>query len=96
MSMSTTSLKLTERLKERTAAAAKRQGKTPHAFMVEAIERAADIAEARAKFVAEAEAARKRMLKDGKGYAAADVHTYIRSRIAGKNARKPRPKTWQS
>ena len=45
--MSTTSLKLPDDLKERAAAAAKIQGITPHAFMVEAIRMAATAAENR-------------------------------------------------
>jgi uncharacterized protein (DUF1778 family) len=43
--MSTTSLKLPEDVKQLAAAAAKEQGVTPHAFMVEAIRAAAAHAE---------------------------------------------------
>jgi predicted transcriptional regulator len=72
--MSTTSLELPDELKQRAAAAARHAGFTPHAFMVAAIEQATASAEARAHFVAQAEAARKDTLHTGKGYDAAAVH----------------------
>ena len=93
--MSTTSLKLTAALKRRIAAAAKRRGKTPHAFMVDAIERVAEADEARSRFIAEADAARKEALRTGKGFSAEDTHAYMRRRIAGKTARRPKPKVWR-
>ena len=94
--MSTTSLKLPEELKQRAVAAAQRQGVSPHAFMVQAIEQAAASAERRANFVAEAQAARKQMLRTGKGYDADDVHAYLKARIAGKKPAKPKAKPWRS
>lgn len=93
--MSTTSLKLPDELKRRAVKAAKKQGMTPHAFMVSAIERAATAAEQRASFVAEAEAARKSMLKSGNGYRADDVHAYLRDRVAGKKPARPKAKSWR-
>ncbi len=94
--MSTTSLKLPDELKQRTIKAARKQGVSPHAFMVSAIEQAAAAAEQRAAFVTEAEAARKTMLTSGKGYDAAAVHTYIRNRVAGKKASRPKAKSWRA
>ena len=40
----------------------------------------------RARFLAEAQAAREDMLKTGKGFDADQVHAYIRPRIAGNKA----------
>ena len=57
--MTTTSLKLPDALRQRAAEAAQRQGISPHAFMVQAIEQAATLAEQRAGFVAEALGARE-------------------------------------
>lgn len=94
--MATTSLKLPEDVKQRAAAAAKQCGLTPHAFMVEAIRGAADAAERRAEFVADAEAARAEMLRSGKGFVAADVHAYVRARAQGKAPAKPKAKTWRA
>ena len=95
MTMPTTSLKLPDDLKAKAAAAARRQGVTPHAFMVEAIRAAASAAEQRARFVAEAQAARKAALKSGEGFAADAVHAYIRTRAAGKPARPPKAEPWR-
>lgn len=94
--MTTTSLKLSDELKQRAVAAAEKKGVSPHAFMVQAIERAAAAAEGRANFVREAQAARERMLSTGKGFAAGEVHSYLKARIAGNNPAKPKAKSWQS
>jgi predicted transcriptional regulator len=96
LTVSTTSLKLPEELKQRAVAAAHKQGVTPHAFMVEAIRQAASAAEVRAQFVADAEAARKDMLKSGTGYDADEVHAYLRQRIAGNRSGRPKEKAWRS
>lgn len=94
--MATTSLKLPDDVKHRAAAAAKRRGVSPHAFMVEAIRAAAAAAERRAEFVAEAVSARKAMQESGTGYPAADVHAYVRARARGEPAPKPKAKPWRS
>lgn len=94
--MSTTSLKLPDELKQRAIAAAEKIGVSPHAFMVHAIEQAATAAEQRADFVAEALAAREQMLKTGKGYDAAEVHAYLKARVAGGKAAKPKAGSWRS
>jgi hypothetical protein len=95
MAGATTSLKLPAGIKSRALAAAQRQGVTPHAFMVEAIRAAADAATRRAAFVAQARAARRDALRSGKGYAADDVHAYLRQRLRGAKARKPELKAWR-
>lgn len=94
--MSTTSLKLPDDLKQRAVAAAQKQGVSPHAFMIHAIEQAATAAERRAGFVAEAQAARDQMLKTGKGYEADAVHAHIKARIAGRKSAKPKAVSWRS
>jgi predicted transcriptional regulator len=94
--MATTSLKLSDELKQRAAAAAEKQGVSPHAFMVHAIEQAATAAERRASFVSEAQAAREHMLKTGKGYDASEVHAYLKARISGKKTAKPKAISWRS
>ncbi len=94
--MSTTSLKLSDELKQRATAAAEKKGVSPHAFMVHAIEQAATAAEQRASFVSEALAAREHMLTTGKGYDASEVHSYLKARISGKKPVKPKARSWQS
>lgn len=93
--MSTTSLKLPDDIKQRAVAAAQEQGVSPHAFMVNAIEQAADAAERRAKFVGEALAARDEMLATGKGYDADEVHAYLTARVAGKKVARPKARSWR-
>jgi hypothetical protein len=94
--MSTTSLKLPEDLKQLAVAAAKHQGVTPHAFMVDAIRVAAVAAEKRAVFVSDAVASRTEIRKSGKGYSAAEVHAYVQARARGSAVPKPKAKSWRS
>lgn len=84
--MTTTSLKLPDDLKQRAAAVAQELGMTPHAFMVNAIRKASDAAEKHAEFVAQAKAARMKMIKTGLGFEAEAVHDYLRERIAAGTA----------
>ena len=93
--MSTTSLKLSEELKQRAVAAAEQKGVSPHAFMVQAIEQAATAAEKRAGFVGEAQAAREQMLSSGVGYDASEVHAYLKARVAGNAVERPKARSWQ-
>lgn len=93
--MATTSLKLPEALKQRAAVIAQKQGVSPHAFMVGAIEHAAAAAECRSAFVEDALAARAQMLKTGKGFDVQEVHTYLKARIADKKTSKPKARSWQ-
>ena len=94
--MPTTSLKLPEDVKQMAADAARHQGVTLHAFMVDAIRAAAMAAEKRAGFVSDALASRMETVESGKGYPAAEVHAYLRSRAQGQTARKPRSRSWRS
>jgi len=93
--MSTTSLKLPEDIKQLAVAAARQQGISPHAFMVEAIRNAATLAEKRAQFVADAVAARKEALESGTGYAAEEVHAYLRAHAQGESRPKPKATSWR-
>jgi predicted transcriptional regulator len=93
--MAATTLKLSPELKDRVKAVTEGTGKTPHAFMVEAIEQQTALAEKRRQFVADAVAARRNFARTRKGYAVEDVRKYLADRIAGRPARKPRPKRWR-
>jgi predicted transcriptional regulator len=87
----TTTLKLPDPLKARIAPLAEAVGKTPHAWMVDALEAQVALAEIRQAFIAEAEASAAEVDAGGPQYAAADVHAYIVARAAGKVAPRPKP-----
>ena len=90
----TTTLKLPETLKKRIAPLAESAGKTPHAWMVEALETQAVLAEKRKAFIADALAAEKEVGKNGLVFRAEDVHRYIRHRATGKKSARPKPVKW--
>jgi predicted transcriptional regulator len=90
-----TTLKIASDLKRRIVAAAKAAEKSPHAFMLEAIERQTRLDEQRRAFVAEALTARSEALTSGEGFAAADVHRYMAARVRGMRAPRPKARTWR-
>ena len=90
----TTTLKLPEDLKKRIAPLAESAGKTPHAWMVEAIETQAALAEKRRAFVADARAADEEVERTCKVYAFEDVRSYMRGLAQGKKAKRPKPVKW--
>lgn len=85
-----TTIKLPEDLRQRIAPLAEAAGKTPHAWMVEALERQAAMAEAREAFLRDAEASAAEVDAGGALYAAEDVAAYLLTRGAGKAATRPR------
>ena len=87
----TTTLKLPEPLKARIAPLAEAAGKTPHAWMINALEAQAALAEMREAFIAEAEASAADLDAGGPLYGGEDVHAYIVARAAGKTAPRPLP-----
>jgi predicted transcriptional regulator len=93
--MATTTLKLPPALKERVATVVEGTGKSPHAFMVEAIEQQTRLAEQRRAFVADAVKAREHARATGKAYALGDVERYFAAKLAGKPAKRPRLKRWR-
>jgi predicted transcriptional regulator len=90
-----TTLKIAPDLKRRVVAAAKAADQSPHAFMLAAIERQTCLDEQRRGFVADALVSRTEALRSGKGYAAADVHRYVATRVGGSRASRPKALTWQ-
>jgi Ribbon-helix-helix protein, copG family. len=87
--MSTTTIRLSEDLKARIAAAAKQAGTTSHNFILEAISEKADLAERRADFDAAAEQRYARIVESGKTVSWDDMRGYLEDRIAGRAARRP-------
>jgi predicted transcriptional regulator len=90
-----TTLKIAADLKRRVVAAAKAADKSPHAFMLDAIETQTRLDEERRAFIADAVAARSEALKSGQGYAAADVHRYLAARVRGDEATRPKARMWR-
>ena len=90
MAATTTTIKLPADLKQRIAPLAEAAGKTAHAWMVEALERQAALAEAREAFLRDAGASAADIDAGGALYAAEDVAAYLLSRAAGKAAARPR------
>ena len=93
--MPSTTLKLSPALKARVASVVDGTGKSPHAFMVQAIEEETRRAELRKQFVADALTAREDFRRTGNAYALEDVRSYYAARAAGKPARRPRLKRWR-
>jgi predicted transcriptional regulator len=90
--MATTSLKLSEQLKARIASLAEEQGKSPHAYMVDALEQQAERAERRREFLAAGRASAEEFDRTGIGYAFEDVERYIVALAAGKKVPRPKPR----
>jgi len=93
--MATTSLKLPDALKERITKIAEATGKTPHAFMVEAIAEQTERVEEDRAFIARAIASKKHFEETGIGYPADEVYSYIRQKLAGGNPPKLTPKNYK-
>lgn len=87
--MSTTTIRLTEELKERIAAIAAREGTTAHSFMLEAIVEQTNMAERRADFDETADARLAQFLTDGKSISWAEMRQYLEDRIQGKTVSRP-------
>jgi predicted transcriptional regulator len=88
-SMSTTTIRLSDDLKSRVAAAAARAGTTTHNFMLEAVAEKTDLAEQKADFYAEAERRYAKFLETGESIPWEEARRYLLERIAGKDAKRP-------
>lgn len=87
----TTTLKLPETLKSRIARIAEAEGKTPHAFMVEALQAQTELAERRREFVESALLARQEVAEYGLVYDADEVFSYLQDRLEDQQAKRPSP-----
>jgi hypothetical protein len=88
---STTSVKIPARTKALVADAAKDAGVTPHAWLLDVIEREAERATRRRRFIHQAKKSLDHYRKTGIAYAADDVHAYLKARTAGKSRARPKP-----
>lgn len=84
------SLRIPEEIKKRVEKLAQARDTTAHAFMVGAIEERLLAEETRAEYHAEATARLSNMKKTGKGIPAAEVFDYLRERVQGRPAARPK------
>ena len=87
--MSTTTIRLSEELKARVAAAAERAGITAHSFILEAIAEKAEQAERRADFHDVAEKRYADLAASGKTIPWEKMRRFLEDRIAGKTVARP-------
>ncbi len=90
--MSTTTIRLPKDLKERLARAAERAGTTPHGFILEAIAEKTDLEERRSDFLDTAEQRYADIITSGKTVPWNEMRRYLKRRLAGSRASRPRPR----
>ena len=90
---SPTTLKLPDDLRARLAEQAQAEGKTPHAYMLEALREKADRTDRRREYLAAGADALKEYERTGIAYAMEDVERYILGIAAGSKPRRPKPAT---
>jgi predicted transcriptional regulator len=90
--MSTTTIRLPKELKDKVARAAERAGKTPHGFILEAIEEKAELEERRAAFAESAEMRYASIVASGRTVAWSEMRQYLERRTIGKQAARPKPR----
>jgi predicted transcriptional regulator len=90
---STTTLKIPDKLKSRIERLARQSGRTPHSFMLGALEREVAREERRRDFVRAAMASDAAVEAGGAVYRAEDVHAWM-ERLA-KGEKPPRPARWR-
>lgn len=93
MPMSTTTIRLEQDLKERLAAAARLSGKTPHAFILDAIAQTVEQVEVDSEFNRLADERWTKMLATGTTVPWDAAKAYLEARARGDKARKPAART---
>ncbi len=87
--MSTTTIRLSEDLKARVAAAAERAGTTSHSFILDAIAEKAEQEERRSDFNGEAQKRYEQIIASGKTIPWSEMRSYLEGRLAGKAPKRP-------
>ena len=91
--MPTTTIRIEDTLKSRLAAAAARTGKTPHAFILDAIAQTVEQSEIDAAFHEIADERWANFLVTGKSVAWDDSKAWLEARLRGEHPPKPTPRT---
>ena len=87
---SPTTLKVPDELRARLAAQAEAEGKSAHAYMLDALKEKADRADRRREYLSAGAAALDEYERAGVAYAMEDVERYILGVAAGKTPRRPK------
>ena len=90
--MSTTTIRLPDDLKEKVSRAAKRAGTTSHNFILEAIAEKAELTEQRNNFLSVAESRYSAIVASGRTIPWADMQRYLKDKVAGKKVSRPAAK----
>jgi predicted transcriptional regulator len=88
--MPATTLKISEELKARITALADAQGKSPHAYMLEALEHEIRRDELKQSFIEDAQAAEAEMIESGIYYDGDEVLAYLEQKLRAGKAKRPR------
>lgn len=88
---SPTTLKVPDDLRARLAEQAEAEGKSAHAYMLEALKEKADRADRRREYLSAGAAALEEYERSGIAYAMEDVEQYILGIAAGKKPGRPKP-----
>jgi predicted transcriptional regulator len=88
---SPTTLKVPDELRARLAAQAEAEGKSAHAYMLEALKEKADRADRRREYLAAGATALREYERSGIAYAMEDVERYILGIAAGRKPSRPKP-----
>ena len=88
--MPTTTIRLSEDLKDRIAHAAERAGMSSHAYILEAIAERVDAEERRNDFQETAERRYAKIVDSGRTIPWSEMQTYLKKRLAGKKTSRPR------
>lgn len=93
--MATTTIRIEDELKARIAAAAERAGKTPHAFMLDAIADTVEQDEQDAAFHRLADARWAKLLQTGLSVPWDDAKAWLEARARGERPARPAPRRLQ-
>lgn len=86
---STTTIRLTDDLKQRVAQAARRESTTAHGFILDAITEKVEREERRASFDEEARARLARLVESGESIPWGDMKRHLAARLAGADEPPP-------
>lgn len=94
--MAVTSVRITDELMQEIETLARIEGKTAHAFMVDAIEEKVASVRLRREFLAEGRTALEDFDRTGEGIEAADMGRWLEGKAQGLLAAEPRRRRWRT